>query len=69
MARIPNDQLLRIKEEISLLRLVESQGYQVTKQGKDYAIVCPFHPDKTPSCIISPSRTCFIALAVVKAVA
>ena len=59
MARIPDDQLERIKQEVSLLRLAESQGYQPKKQGKDYAVCCPFHDDKTPSCIISPKSNLF----------
>jgi DNA primase len=59
MARIPNDQLERIKQEVSLLRLAEVQGYQLQKQGKDYAVCCPFHEDKTPSCIISPKSNLF----------
>jgi DNA primase len=59
MARIPNDQLERIKQEVSLLRLAEGQGYQLQKQGKDYAVCCPFHDDKTPSCIISPKSNLF----------
>ncbi len=59
MARIPDDQIERIKQEISLLRLAESQGYQLKKQGKDYAVCCPFHDDKTPSCIISPKSNLF----------
>lgn len=59
MARIPNDQIERIKQEVSLLRLVESQGYKPQKQGKDYAVCCPFHEDKTPSCIISPKSNLF----------
>ena len=59
MARIPADQLDRLKKEIDLLRLVESQGYTVTKQGKDHAICCPFHEDKTPSLIISQKSNLF----------
>jgi len=59
MARIPKDQLERIKQDVSLLRLVESQGYALQKQGKDYAVCCPFHDDKTPSCIISPKSNLF----------
>jgi DNA primase catalytic core len=42
-----------------LLRLVESQGYQLQQQGKDYALCCPFHDDKTPSCIITPKSNLF----------
>ena len=59
MARIPNDQIERIKNEVSLLRLVESQGYKPKKQGKDYVVHCPFHDDKTPSSIISPKTNLF----------
>ena len=60
MARIPDDELVRIKAEVSLLRLVESQGYRPTKQGKDWAIRCPFHDgDDTPSLIISPKSNLF----------
>ncbi len=32
---------------------------QVTKQGKDYVVCCPFHEEKTPSCIISPKTNLF----------
>lgn len=59
MARIPSDELERIKQNISLLRLVESQGHKAIKQGKDYAVCCPFHDDKTPSCIISTKSNLF----------
>jgi len=60
MARIPDDELARIKVEVSLLRLVEGQGYKPTKQGKDWAIRCPFHEgDDTPSLIISPKSNLF----------
>ena len=59
MARLPDEVINRIKQDVSLVRLVESQGYTVTKQGKDYAVCCPFHDDKTASCIISPKTNLF----------
>ena len=59
MARIPNNEIEKIKEQVSLLRLAESQGYQPKRQGKDYAVCCPFHEEKTPSCIISPKSNLF----------
>lgn len=59
MARIPDDAVNRIKQDISLLRLVESQGLKVTRQGKDSVVSCPFHEDKTPSCVISPKTNLF----------
>ncbi len=59
MARIPDEQIARIKREVSLLRLAESQGYKPIKQGKEYAVNCPFHDDKTPSCMINPEKNEF----------
>lgn len=59
MARLADDVINRIKQDVSLLRLVESQGHTVTKQGKDYVVCCPFHEEKTPSCIISPKTNLF----------
>ena len=59
MARLPNDEITKLKEQVSLLRLVESQGYQPQKQGKDYAVKCPFHEDDTPSLIITPAKNLF----------
>lgn len=59
MARIPADELARLKSEVSLLALVEQQGYPVTRLGKDHAIHCPFHKDDTPSLIISPKSNLF----------
>lgn len=59
MARIPKSEIERLKTEVSLLRLVESQGRKMEKQGKDYATLCPFHDEKTPSLIISPNKNLY----------
>jgi DNA primase len=59
MARLPDQEVNRLKTEISLLRLVESQGHESKKQGNDYVISCPFHDEGTPSLIISPKNNLF----------
>ncbi|NJD06120.1 MAG: toprim domain-containing protein [Methylococcaceae bacterium] len=60
MARLADEIVTRLKTEVSLLRLVESQGYQPKKQGQDFAIRCPFHDgDDTPSLILSPQSNLF----------
>lgn len=59
MARFSDEMLERLKNEVSLLRLVESQGYQTKKQGKDFSLSCPFHEDDTPSLVITPSKNLF----------
>jgi DNA primase len=55
MARIPDQELERLKREVSLVRLIEGQGYRLISQGKDLACRCPWHEgDDTPSCVVSP---------------
>ena len=56
MARYPNDTVLRIKQEVSLVGFVEAQGYELKKQGTQFVLSCPFHEDKTPSCFIDPVK-------------
>jgi len=56
MARIPEDELERLKQDISLLRLVEARGIVLKKHGADFIGLCPFHDDHEPSLVITPSK-------------
>lgn len=56
MARIKQEIIEKLKNEISLVRLMESQGFELKKHGKDYVCRCPFHDDKTPSLVVTPSK-------------
>ncbi|MEI9985766.1 MAG: CHC2 zinc finger domain-containing protein [Aliidongia sp.] len=59
MARIPESEIERLRQEISLVRLVEEAGLALEKRGKDYAARCPFHADDTASLIVTPSKNLF----------
>ncbi len=58
MARISDDELARLKAGVSLVALVEAKGIALAKHGAngDLAASCPFHEDRTPSFVISPSK-------------
>lgn len=57
MSRIPKHELDELKRGLSLLALAQSQGHQFKKHGLGtYACLCPFHAEKTPSCVITPSK-------------
>ncbi len=56
MPRIADQELKRLKEEISVERLVEASGIELKKAGKDLAGRCPFHEDKTASLLVTPSK-------------
>ena len=51
--RIPDEELERLKREVSVLRLVQGFGVTMKKRGKDWVGCCPFHDDKTPSLVVS----------------
>jgi DNA primase catalytic core len=56
LARIPEQEIERLKREVSLERLVEAKGIQLQRHGADLHGLCPFHPDKSPSLVVTPSR-------------
>lgn len=56
MARIPDGELERLKQEVSLQRLVEAKGIALKRHGADLLGLCPFHDDKEPSLVVSPKK-------------
>lgn len=56
MVRIAQDEIERIKTEVSLVRLVESSGVKLEKRGGDRVGCCPFHEDDTPSLVVTVAK-------------
>jgi DNA primase catalytic core len=48
-----------IKATTDLVRVVESYGVTLKKTGRNYVGRCCFHPDKTPSLIVTPDKGLF----------
>ena len=53
MGRISEDELSRLKSEVSLARLAEARGIRLKKSGDNLLGLCPFHDDREPSLVIS----------------
>lgn len=56
MARIPEEEIPRLKKSVSLTHLCAKYGIGLKTQGKNLVGTCPFHDDKTPSFVITPTR-------------
>ena len=56
MARIPEAEVQRLKDEIAVQRLIESAGIELKRVGKGLAGRCPFHEDGEPSLIVTPAK-------------
>jgi len=51
--------LERLKAEVSVERLVEAAGIELTKNGKDRLGKCPFHADREASLVVTPAKNLF----------
>src|ERR1035437_3785573 len=56
MARIPEDEVERLKREVSVQRLAEARGIKLHRHGADLLGLCPFHDDRNPSLVITPAK-------------
>lgn len=56
MARIPDTELERLKNEVDVQQLVERSGVELKKAGKDWLGRCPFHADETASLVVTPAK-------------
>jgi hypothetical protein len=56
MARIAEEEIERLKHEVSVERLAEARGIELKRHGADLIGLCPFHEDRSPSLVISPKK-------------
>ena len=56
MARVPDEEIERLKKEVDLAELVIRSGVALKKAGGDLVGCCPFHDDDTPSLVVTPSK-------------
>jgi len=67
MARIPESEIERLKREISLQRLAEAKGIKLKQHGENLLGLCPFHDDREPSLVITPSKNLWHCLGACQA--
>jgi hypothetical protein len=56
MARIPKEEIERLKAEVSVQQLAEVRGIKLERHGTDLIGLCPYHDDKQPSLVITPTE-------------
>jgi DNA primase len=61
MARIPEDEIRRIKDEVGIRSYLEAKGAGFRQHGADVVCPCPFpdHQDDTPSFIVSEVKNVY----------
>ena len=56
MPRIPEAEIERLKNEVSVQCLVEAAGVEIKRAGKDWLGRCPFHDDAEASLVVTPAK-------------
>ena len=56
MARIPDEEIERLKRETDLVALVCASGVQLKRVGEDLRGRCPWHEDREPSLVVTPAK-------------
>ncbi|WP_017862815.1 CHC2 zinc finger domain-containing protein [Leptospira santarosai] len=64
---IPKEEITRLKAETDLIALVRSYGIELRKHGLNWVGRCPFHEDKTPSFIVTPTKHLWHCMGACKA--
>jgi DNA primase len=54
MARIPEEEIERLKRDIPIERLLAGFGVELKRTGANLVGRCPFHEDHTPSLVVTP---------------
>src|SRR3989344_4537272 len=52
------DQVEEVKSKVDIVEVISSHG-PLKKMGRNFAGLCPFHSEKTPSFMVSPERQSF----------
>ena len=55
MPRIPQETINRIRETADIVDVV-SHHVNLTKRGRNFFGLCPFHNEKTPSFSVAPDK-------------
>jgi hypothetical protein len=64
MARVPDEELQRIKSQVNVEDLCRDYGIELQRMGPDNLMGrCPFHDDHTPSFGVTPSKNLWNCLA------
>jgi DNA primase catalytic core len=56
MARIPDEELQRLKHDVAIERLAAARGIGLKPSGNNLIGLCPFHDDHEPSLVIAPDK-------------
>ena len=52
---IPEDVIERVRDSADIVEII-GEHIQLKRSGRNFKALCPFHPEKTPSFMVSPEK-------------
>ena len=56
---IPAEFIKSLKQQLTIVEVIESTGTPMRRTGRSYVGHCPFHDDRTPSLVAWPEEGCW----------
>jgi DNA primase len=53
---VTKEAIERVRRSQDLVAVIESRGVKLTRRGKNFVGLCPFHEDRKPSLVVNPER-------------
>jgi DNA primase catalytic core len=65
---VTKEAIEKVRRGSDLVKVVESRGVKLTRKGKNWVGLCPFHEDHTPSLVVNPDRQLWNCFGACKAI-
>ena len=56
LPRIPDDEIAAVRAQAGLVDTISRRGVKLTRRGREYVGLCPFHKEKTPSFTVNEDK-------------
>lgn len=51
---VTKEAIEQVRRRHDLVAVIESRGVKLTRKGRNYVGLCPFHEDRAPSLVVNP---------------
>ena len=53
---VSKEAIEQVRRSLDLVAVIESRGVKLTRKGRNWVGLCPFHEDREPSLVVNPER-------------
>ncbi|MGH9366293.1 MAG: CHC2 zinc finger domain-containing protein, partial [Thermoanaerobaculia bacterium] len=53
---VSKEEIERVRRQHDLVEVIRSRGVALTRRGRNWVGLCPFHSDREPSLVVNPDK-------------